>query len=114
MANGCIFENGNDLTFGQSLWSCLCHFGQCINERGLLGFFNPDAYTAGWRRGLTEGPGGTVDAKGCWWGSGIIIENTRGRMGDEEKEALKAYLLDMRTRLGKELDWNYPEPTWKK
>ena len=50
------------------------HFGQAINDRGLAGMFHRDAWLSGYRRALTAGPDGKVEANQCY-GPGLVIDN---------------------------------------
>lgn len=82
-AQSCVFLPTYDAPLWQRIISRISHFGQAINERGFLrGMFHRDAWLSGYKRALTSGPKGYVEAYNCYAPKGYLIENHTDPMSE--------------------------------
>lgn len=107
-ASGTIFLQGNTPTLKHWLLDHVNHFGQAVNERGFFkALFHRDAWLSGYKRALTQGPGGSVEAVHCFASDGLIVDNWLSKMNQEQALELTAALKLMKSNLAMELDWRY-------
>lgn len=98
-ANSCIFKQDSFFK-GNFFKDFIGHFGQAINDSGILGLFYKEAWQPGVCKGLVATDKGRVQAQNCyknkWW---ISIENHSNPMKYTDYLILEANLNEMRDSL---------------
>lgn len=95
----------NDVRPGFRYWFAdhIGHLGQAINERGWKGLFTRDAWLSGYKRALTAGPDGYVEARQCFADEGLVMDNAIGTMSDEHAMHLLFEIETMANELERKL-----------
>lgn len=107
-ANATLFLKGERPTLKHWFQDHWNHFWQCVNERGFFrALFHRDAWISGYRRALTAGPGGSVYATNCYFTGGLVTGSDENHMSSSEAYVRLTELIEMKKRLGRELNWDY-------
>lgn len=84
------------------------HFGQAVNDRGFFkALFHRDAWLSGYKRALTAGVDGHVEAKHCYATRGLVVDNSSDKMSDKEAYSRLLSFVELMKRLGQQLGWDY-------
>lgn len=103
-----LFLKGERPTLKHWFQDHIKHFGQAVNERGFFrALFHRDAWLSGYKRALTAGPDGTVHAMHCYTTAGLVVDNHDNPMSSEESYSRLMTLVEIKKRLGRELNWDY-------
>lgn len=107
-AHDTLFLKGNKPTLKHWFQDHWNHFWQCVNERGFFrALFRRDAWLSGYKRALTAGPDGTVRAHHCYFTKGLVTDHNDNPMSSSEAYTRLTWLINMKKRLGKQLEWDY-------